>query len=70
MTDEILAEVHTIKNALSKRFERGVHAIFVDIKKGEDELRAQGFRFVLPPVHPAAMAGTAFQRNRFANRRV
>ncbi len=69
MTDEILAEVHAIKDALSKRFEGDVQAIFADIKKGEEELRAHGFKFVEPPTHPAAMAGTAFQRNRFAHSR-
>lgn len=68
MTDEILAEVHAIKDALSKRFDGDIHAIYADIKKGEEELRANGFKFVAPPINPAAMAGTAFRRNRFARR--
>lgn len=68
MTDEILAEVHAIKDALSERFDGDIHAIYVDIKKGEEELRANGFKFVSPPINPALVASTAFQRNRFAHR--
>ncbi|MCF8210299.1 MAG: hypothetical protein K9K38_13015 [Rhodoferax sp.] len=68
MTNEILAELHAIKDALSARYVGDVYSILADIKKGEDDLRAKGFKFVSPPAYPAAMVGTAFQRNRFAHR--
>ncbi|MEI6738630.1 MAG: hypothetical protein WCL29_09165 [Pseudomonadota bacterium] len=51
MTDEILAEVYAIKDALSKRFGGDINAIYADIKKGEAELRANGFKFVAPPIN-------------------
>ena len=34
MNDEIITEVHAIKDALSKRFKGDARAIFEDIKKG------------------------------------
>ena len=69
MNDEIIAEVHAIKDALSKRFEGDVQAIFEEMKKGEEELRACGFKFVSPPENPDGLPISAFQRNRFSHRR-
>lgn len=43
MSDEIITEVHAIKDALSERFKGNIHELFEEIKKGEDELRASGF---------------------------
>ena len=68
MNDEIITEVHAIKDALSKRFKGDVRAIFEDIKKGEEELRASGFKFVSPPENPAELPSSALQRNRFSHR--
>lgn len=68
MTDEIIAEVHAIKDALSKQFKGNAHAIFEEIKKGEDELRARGFEFISPPENSAELHNSAFQRNRFSHR--
>ena len=68
MNDEIITEVHAIKDDLSKRFKGDVQAILEDIKKGEEELRACGFKFVSPPENPAGLPNSAFQRNRFAHR--
>ena len=68
MTDEIIAEVHAIKDALSKQFKGDARAIFEEIKKGEDDLRARGFEFVSPPESPAELPNSAFQRNRFSHR--
>ena len=70
MTDEIIAEVHAIKDALSKRFEGDARAILEDIKIGEAELRALGFKFVAPPENPSLLPSSPFQRNRFAHRQV
>ena len=69
MNDEIIAEVHAVKDALSARFNGDVKAIFEDIQKGEEELRACGFKFASPPENPAELPNSAFQRNRFAHRR-
>ena len=69
MNDEIITEVHAIKDALSARFKGDVKAIFEEIKKGEEELRACGFKFVSPPENAAGLPNSAFQRNRFAHRR-
>lgn len=70
MTDEIGAELYSIKDALSKRFNGDVQATFYDMKKGEAELRARGFQFVAPPGNPTRLPNSAFQRNRFAHRQV
>ena len=68
MNDEIMTEVHAIKDALSERFQGDVQAMLAEIKKGEEELRACGFKFVSPPENPAALPHSALQRNRFAHR--
>lgn len=64
-----MAEVHAIKDALSERFKGDVKAMFEDIKRGEVELRACGFKFVSPPENRAGLPNSAFQRNRFTHRR-
>lgn len=69
MTDEILAEVHTIKDALAAQYGGDLRSLFAAIKRGEGELLAKGCRVIAPPVHPAHLPGTALQRSRSLRRR-
>jgi hypothetical protein len=68
MSDQIIAEVHAIKDALSEKFKGNIHELFEEIKKGEDELRASGFHFISPPENTATLPSSAFQRNHFTHR--
>ncbi|MCF7995961.1 MAG: hypothetical protein K9L32_10600 [Chromatiaceae bacterium] len=68
MTDDIMMEVHAIKDAMGA--EHGYHfdAFFKEIQRGEAKLKAAGFQIVPPPEHPADLSTTALQRMRFARR--
>jgi len=68
MNDEIIEEVHAVKDALGAKFNYDLRLMYEDIKRGEAELRAAGFDLVLPPQNPANLPNTALQRTRFARR--
>jgi hypothetical protein len=68
LNDEIIEEVHAIKDALAAKCNYDLKLMFEDIKRGEAELRAAGFKFVLPPENPTNLPNTALQRTRFAHR--
>ena len=65
MNDEILAEVRAIKDDIGAKFNYDLRALFEEIKSGEAELQAKGFRLIPPPADPADLPSTALQRNRF-----
>lgn len=67
MTDEIMMEVHAIKDAIGVKYGNNLDALFKEIQLGEARLRAAGVQIVLPPANPANLLGTALQRNRFAH---
>ena len=64
MSDEILAEVWAVKDALAAQHGGDMQALFAAIKRGEAELQAKGFRVLPPPSSPAHLPGTALQRSR------
>lgn len=68
MTDEIIAEVRTIKDSIGAKFNYDLRALFEEIKRGETELQAKGIRLIPPPADPASLPNTALQRTRFARR--
>lgn len=68
MSDEIIAELHAIKDAIGAQFNYDLRALFVDIKRCEAELQDKGVRVITPPTDPARMESTALQRMRFARR--
>lgn len=67
MSDEIIAEVHAIKDAIGAQYTHDLNALFEEIKRGEARLIAAGVRVVAPP-DSANVSHTALQRMRFARR--
>jgi len=68
MTDEIMKEVHDIKDALGEKYGNNLGALFEEIQLGEARLKAAGIQVLAPPVNPASLPNTALQRTRFTHR--
>lgn len=69
MSDEIIAEVRAVKDALAAQHNYDLRSLFAAIKKEEAELAAAGVRVIPPPPLVASQPTTALQRTRFARRR-
>jgi hypothetical protein len=69
MSDEIIAEVRAVKDALAAQHNYNLRSLFVAIKKEEAELEASGVRVVPPPLSGSSQQSTALQRTRFGRRR-
>ena len=69
MSDEIIAEVRAVKDALAAQHNYDLRSLFTAIKKEEAELEAAGVRVIPPPPPIAGQTTTALQRNRFGRRR-
>ncbi len=69
MSDEIIAEVRAVKDALAAQHNYDLRSLFAAIKEGEAELEAAGVRVLPPPAGPAALTGTVLQRSRAVRRR-
>ena len=68
MNDEIIAEVHAIKIAIGLKYADNLGALFEELRRGEAELKAAGVLVIDPPLDPAGLTNSAFQRTRFAHR--
>ncbi len=68
MNDEIIAEVHAIKDAIGLKYADNLGALFDELRRGEAELKAAGVLVIDPPLDPADLPNSAFQRTRFAHR--
>jgi hypothetical protein len=68
MTDEIMMEVHAIKDAIGAKYGKNLDALFKEIQLGEAKLKAAGVQVLAPPVNPTNLPDTALQRTRFAHR--
>lgn len=68
MTDEIMMEVHAIKDATGAKYGNNLGALFKEIQLGEANLKAAGVQVLAPPVNPTNLSNTALQRTRFAHR--
>ena len=68
MTDEIMMEVHAIKDAIGAKYGNNLGALFREIQLGEARLKAAGVKILAPPVNPTNLPNTALQRTRFAHR--
>jgi len=68
MTDEIMREVHAIKDMIGAKYGNNLDALFKEIQLGEAKLKAAGVQIVPPPVNPSNLPNTALQRSRFAHR--
>ncbi len=68
MTDEIMMEVHAIKDAIGAKYGNNLDALFKEIQLGEARLKAAGVQVLAPPVNTTNLPNTALQRTRFAHR--
>ena len=68
MTDEIMMEVHAIKDAIGAKYGNDLDALFKEIQLGEARLKAAGVQILPPPANPTNLLNTALQRTRFAHR--
>ncbi|MEF8722970.1 MAG: hypothetical protein V5B40_11355 [Candidatus Accumulibacter meliphilus] len=68
MTDEIMMEIHAIKDAIGVKYGNNLDALFKEIQLGEARLKETGARVLAPPVNPENLPNTALQRTRFARR--
>jgi len=64
MNDEIIAEVHAIKDAIGEKFNYDLRALFKEIKRGEAELEAKGIELILPPPLSKNAADFTLQKTR------
>jgi hypothetical protein len=69
MSDEILAEVRAVKDALAAQHGGSLRSLFAAIKRGEADLQAKGIRVIAPPGNSACLPNTALQRMRFSRHR-
>ncbi len=68
MNDEIMQEVHAIKDALAKKYGHDLNALLVNLTENEAKLASAGFRIVPAPVSGVQLAGSALQRSRLVRR--
>jgi len=68
MTDEIMMEVHAIKDAIGAKYGNNLDALLKEIQLGEAKLKAAGIQVLDPPVNLTNLPVTALQRMRFAHR--
>ncbi len=68
MTDEIMLEVHAIKDAIGVKYANNLDGLFKVIQLGEARLKAAGIKVLAPPLNSTNLPKTALQRTRFARR--
>lgn len=68
MNDEIMMEVHAIKDSIAAKYGNNLDALFKEIQLGEARLKAAGVQVLAPPANPTSLPNTALQRTRFAHR--
>jgi len=68
MTDEIMMEVHAIKDAIAAKYGNNLDALLKEIQLGEAKLKAAGIQVLDPPVNLTNLPVTALQRMRSAHR--
>jgi hypothetical protein len=56
MTDEIMMEIHAIKDAIGVKYGNNLDALFKEIQLGEARLKETGARVLAPPVNPEKFA--------------
>lgn len=49
MTDEIMMEVHAIKDAIGAKYGNNLDELFKEIQRGEARLKAAGVKVLAPP---------------------
>lgn len=67
MTDDIIAEVHAIKDAIGLKYADDLNALIEEFKRGEAALKAAGIVVIDPPPNPESLPHSALQRHRFSH---
>ncbi len=62
MNDEIIKELHEVKDNLAAKFNYDLRLMFVDIKHGEADLIAAGFDLKTSPINPGKLPETAIEK--------
>ena len=68
MTDDIMMEVHAIKDAIGVKYGNNLDALFKEIQLGDARLKAAGVQVFAPPVNPANLPIRRLHRSRFSRR--
>lgn len=68
MNDEIMQEVHVVKDALAKKYGHDLKALLALLTENEAQLASAGFRIIPAPVSSALLASSALQRSRLVRR--
>jgi hypothetical protein len=68
MTDEIMMELHAIKDEIGAKYGSNLDALYKEIQLGEARLKEAGAQVLPPPANPASLPYSALQRMRFAHR--
>jgi hypothetical protein len=64
MTDEIMREVHAIKDAIGAKYGKNPGELFKEIQLGEARLKASGVEVLAPPSNPVNLPNTALPARR------
>jgi hypothetical protein len=70
MTDEIMMEIHAIKDAIGVQHSDDLDALFREIQDGEARLKAAGVQVLAPPVDLKPVPHSVLQRTRFIHRKM
>ncbi|MEA3644028.1 MAG: hypothetical protein VBE63_29505 [Lamprobacter sp.] len=70
MTDEIMMEIHAIKDEIGAQYGNDLDALFKEIQDGEARLKAAGFQVLAPPVDLKPVPHSVLQRTRFIHRKL
>jgi hypothetical protein len=68
MTDEIMQELHSIKDSIGLKYAQNREELYKQIQIGEARLKAAGVLILPPPTDDEPPSFTALQRTRFSRR--
>ncbi|MDD2775630.1 MAG: hypothetical protein PHU06_06720 [Gallionella sp.] len=68
MNDEIMHEVHAIKDGLAKKYGNDLKALLASLTANEAKLATAGFEIIAAPAMGAFLASSTLQRTRFIHR--
>ena len=68
LTDEIVDEIHSIRQQHAARFDFDIDRIIDDLRVGQEKHAAEGWPLRKAPDTPPVNPNSALQRTRFAHR--
>lgn len=70
LTDEIIEEIHAVRQQHAAQFDYNLDRIIDDLRAGQDKHVADGWPLIKAPNVLPVMPNSALQRIRFAHRRI